>query len=96
MSFSTLINNATASMNTASRTAVRDAFTDFQTALEVELVAYGLGEAEREHIQERLAAFGRDLSAAMRTNDSTVSGSLLTEDNHVLLAEDGTPILLEA
>lgn len=96
MSFSTLINTATQSMEPAVRVAVREAFTDFQTALDTELVAYGLTARERSHYQDQLAALGRELAASMRPGSNSIGGALLTEDGHVLIAEDGDALITES
>lgn len=95
MAFSDLINGATASMDSSVRTAVRDAFTDFQAALELEMVAAGLEAPERSHYQDRLAALGRDLAVCLRPGTNDINYSLLAEDGLVLTTEDGDALLSE-
>lgn len=96
MSFSTLINNALLPMAAGPRTAVADAFEDFQEAIDGEMAASGLGEPERSRFQDQLAALGRELAVSIRPGTHSIGNALLTEDSLVLCTEDDEALLTES
>lgn len=95
MTFAQLLDRALGSMNDGSRQGINDAFTAFQSSLDADMVAYGIGTVERQAAQDTLLEFGRTLSAMLRTRAETASGAILAESGHILTAEDGEALLLE-
>jgi len=96
LSFSTLINNAILPMADSLRPAVADAFSDFQAAIDLEMVACGLGAPERSRFQDQLAALGRELAVSMRPGTNSIGSALLTESQLVLCTEGGEAIVTES
>ena len=66
MSFSTDMDRALLSMTSGQRAAVKTAFTDLQTAVEDEQVAYGAPATEKIAFKEQLLALARELAAQMQ------------------------------
>lgn len=95
MSFSTLINNAILPMADSLRPTVAEAFTDFQEAIDLEMIACGLGAPERSRFQDQLAALGRGLAVSMRPGTNSLGSALLTESQIVLCTENGADLRTE-
>jgi len=64
--FSANIDEATAQITPAILTAVRTAFTDFETALATELTTHGTGSMEKQQIQARIIDLARDVGAILK------------------------------
>lgn len=66
MTFSTDMDQALLSMTSGQRAAVKSAFTDLQTAVEDEQVAYGAPATEKIAFKDSLITLARELAAQMQ------------------------------